>query len=264
MLAILGLLGVALTAAAFVETTETEDENERTDAGSADPNDGHATTFDLLDEPVDTDGTESSMMAGTFDMDEMVGTDGTDEMWGEGGDDSLFGGKGDDWLNGGMDDDILWGGAGHDVLYGDGGDDVIVGGNGMDWLEGANGSDTLSGSSGDDNLRGGAGDDVLMGGTGGDVIYGGTGDDVLIAEGTDNLNGGAGADTFDLTLAHDAEIADFDPASDVIEIAYEGDPPVLTTQTEDDSVTLLADGHVVATLPGLTELDVSRVNLIAA
>jgi hypothetical protein len=60
-------------------------------------------------------------------------------------------------------------------------------------------------------------------------------------------------------------IDDFNPAEDMIEITYAGDvPPVLTTITDADGTTLLADDAVVARLSGVTALDTSTILLVAA
>lgn len=264
MLAILGLLGVALTAAAFVDVPTPEEEADGVSgdagAGSTDSGDGAMMTFDiLLDDPAEPEPeppavTDAETLTGTL------------------GDDVLRAGRGDDLVEGLSGHDEIWGNLGDDNLSGGEGDDLVNGGNGDDWLSGGDGDDTLEGSWGDDTIVGGSGTDLLNGGGGNDLLdgsdagfdylNGSSGDDTLIAGGADNLNGGSGADVYQLTNAVGARIDDFDAAEDSIEIEYADIPPVLTTQTGDDGLTLFADGEVVATLAGITELDLTRVALI--
>ena len=140
------------------------------------------------------------------------------------------------------------GGAGNDALLGSLGDDVLVGGAGADTLHGGSGNDVLfdRDDADLDYLNGGAGDDILIGGDG------------------DNLHGGTGADTFALMPNNNAIIEDFNTTEDLIEITYEGEPPILSTTQGEAGLMLLADGETVATFIGLTELDVATVTLIAA
>ena len=95
-------------------------------------------------------------------------------------------------------------------------------------------------------------------------MNGGAGDDTLIGGQGDVLNGGTGADTFILSPDCGAVIEDYDPAEDVIEIMYEGGLPVLTTLVDGDSLTLLADGEIVAIFDGLTTLELDKISLMPA
>mgnify|MGYP000344938971 CR=1 FL=1 len=56
---------------------------------------------------------------------------------------------------------------------------------------------------------------------------------------------------------------DFDATTDRIEIVHDGAPPVLTTQLSDDGLTLLANGDALATFAGVSELDLTKVSLVA-
>lgn len=118
--------------------------------------------------------------------------DGPDRADGGAGDDEIHGGRGEDTLAGGTGDDALWGHVGDDLLRGGAGDDAIRAGAGHDRLFGGTGHDALGGDLGDDMLNGGAGRDVLHGGAGDDRLDG-TGDGSGAGAG-DFLNGGAGDD----------------------------------------------------------------------
>ena len=198
-------------------------------------------------------------LVGTTDDDALAGGIGADEIAGGDGDDDLSGNLGDDTLLGEDGDDVLTGGDGADALFGGDGDDVLSGGWGDDLLEGGNGADLMNGGAGNDILDGRDADDGF------DYLNGGAGDDLLLAGRGDHLNGGDGADTFALLSDGGNTIDDFDPDRDVLEVAYAGDtPPVLSTVTDDDGVTLLADDAVVAHLSGLKALDLGSVVLVAA
>ena len=195
------------------------------------------------------------------------GTEGDDALDGGLGDDDIAGGDGDDALTGNMGDDALSGDAGDDTLTGGDGADALFGGEGDDTLAAGWGNDVLVGGSGQDLLNGGGGDDILDGqdvDNGFDYLNGGAGDDVLLAGRGDHLNGGEGDDLFGLLTDGQATIDDFDPAHDRLEVAYTGDvPPVLSTATDAEGVTLMADDTVVARLSGVAALDLSTVVLIA-
>ncbi|WP_394155485.1 calcium-binding protein [Loktanella salsilacus] len=198
----------------------------------------------------------------------LTGTDSGDTLDGGLGDDTLFGGLGDDDMTGNMGRDTMFGDAGNDTLQAGAGDDTLFGGDGDDTLAGGWGDDSLTGGNGNDLLQGGWGNDVIDGRDddgGFDYINGGAGDDTLLAGAGDHLNGGDGFDTFVVQADGNNTIDDFNPAEDVIEITYSGDvPPVLTTTTDADGTTLLADDTVVARLSGVTMLDTSTILLVAA
>jgi Ca2+-binding RTX toxin-like protein len=150
----------------------------------------------LWDE-VQTGTEEGEWIAGGEGRDLIAGLGGADHLTGGGGADSLYGGAGGDSLLGGDGDDALDGGEDDDDLFGEMGDDWLAGGGGDDRLTGGDGADSLDGGEGDDSLLGSGGDDVLDGGAGADVLGGGDGDDVLIGLGDatrDYLNGAAGDD----------------------------------------------------------------------
>ncbi len=295
MFAILGLIGAALTAAMFVDFSSdaevTEDQDSQSDKNDGDilrvsdllSEDGHAMpgqekieieegatplvpiTFKgegVADapSPVATEppevrdqlnekwgGLDQDRLAGSEEADMLLGEDGDDVLSGAAGDDVLFGGKGDDRLEGGLGDDWLTGGAGNDVLHGDAGHDVLSGGAGSDMLDGGDGHDILE-------SREDATGDILIGGAGDDLINAGIGDE---------LTGGAGADTFSVVESAGAVITDFDPEEDVLEVAYDTVPPTLSTALGDDGLVLLANGEAIATLGGLSTLDLTSVRLVA-
>ena len=196
------------------------------------------------------------------------GTTGDDVLSGGIGADEIAGDDGDDELSGNLGDDLLWGDDGDDNLIGGDGDDALFGGDGDDTLSGSWGDDFLEGGTGADLLNGGGGDDMLDGrdaDDGFDYLNGGAGDDLILAGRGDHLNGGDGSDVFAVLSDGDNTIDDFDPIRDVLEVTYAGGtPPVLSTLTDDDGVTLLADDAVVARLSGVTALDLATVVLVAA
>ncbi len=134
--------------------------------------------------------------------------------------------------------------------------------------DGSLGNDVMDGGSGSDVLHGGSGDDILNGRETDfqtrDYLNGGAGNDVLLGGDGDNLNGGTGADIFALLSRSTTEV-DIDDMTeeDVIVIGYEGTLPELTTMTDDGGLHLLADGTSIAYLHGITNLDMSLVQLVA-
>lgn len=155
---------------------------------------------------------------------------------------------GDDLIGTDFDEEIA-GSDGADTLFGFEGDDDISGGGGNDFMDGGDGHDRLFGN--DDNAP-----DRLFGGEGHDQIWLGNGD---------TAEGGSGDDIFRIEDAAASVIADYNPDDDQVEVLY--DPtapvPVLTTETTDTGVNLLADGELVAVFSGTKDFDVGRVALIA-
>ena len=199
--------------------------------------------------------------------DTLAGDEGDDQMHGGAGDDQISGDEGDDLVLGHLGDDTLDGGIGADEMHGGTGADDVYGGDGDDIISGGYGNDTLIGGAGRDNIQGSDGDDVVDGATGEniaekDYLNGSEGNDTLIGNNSDVMSGGTGADQFEIVNGT-VEIMDFDD-DDVLVLHYDGSAPALTTETSANSTTLLADGAPVATLYGLTEFDVSTVQLIAA
>ncbi len=294
MFAILGLIGVALSAAVFVDFGGEEDADTDNMGDATEPDPEIVSVSDLLSDTgeampgaealdaVEGDlslnqiiytGDEGASIAAEDGDDYVHGGDGADELYGGSGNDELHGGRNDDFIIGDEGDDTLYGHVGDDVLDGGDGNDTLVGGDGDDRLDGGDGDDVLTGYLGDDTLIGGDGADMLNGGGGNDLLIGtddddtdflngGSGDDRIEAGVGDHLNGGTGADTFAVLNNGGAFIDDFDPAEDVIELGYDTVPPVLTTANGDDGLTLFADGEAVATLGGVTTLDLSTVRLI--
>jgi len=112
---------------------------------------------------------------------------------------------------------------------------------------GADGDDSMFGGDGADTLQGGAGDDTLSGGGEAgaqdginDELAGGAGDDTLILSQGDAGQGGDGEDTFVLTEGEtgQANISDFNPAEDVLEVV--ADPATEVTQTVSDDGLLVS------------------------
>lgn len=295
MLALLGLVGLAVAGTAFVgvmpsdegadapptDTDDTVDLEETQDllAQMTAPGAPGPAPAEPLDEVIGgevitgTDsadtltGTEGDDYIGGGDgNDSATGGDGDDQMHGHSGDDVLSGGRGDDLMTGDLGDDRLDGGAGADSLSGGSGDDVLTGGDGADVLAGGYGDDTLIGGAGEDNLQGSDGNDRLDGVTGEDVaqrdyLNGSEGNDHLIGNDGDVMSGGADADTFEV---HSGLVSIMDyTAEDVLVLNHQGTPPVLTTQTTAQGVTLLADGEPVAALYGLSSFDVTSVQFVA-
>ncbi|SMX42157.1 calcium-binding protein [Octadecabacter ascidiaceicola] len=296
MIAILGLLGVALAGTAMVGIPIG---GEQTDTPEPDNTD-HETlqNTDLLDiaetKSNPTEPTDGIVAETTDGYDEFFGGDGADlaegqgggdYLDGRGGDDTLQGDDGDDHIHGGAGDDDVAGDDGDDFVYGYIGDDDMTGGTGDDSLIAGDGADTLDGGAGDDTLLGGHGDDTLIGGAGNDNIQGSEGDDVIdgvtgedVAE-KDYLNGSAGRDTL---IGNDGDVmsggADRDrfeidsgtvsimdyADDDVLVLKFDGTPPELTTQTTTDGTMLFADGAPVASLYGVTSFDINSVQLIAS
>ncbi len=224
--------------------------------------------------------------------------EGDDSFVGTDSGDYADGGAGDDRLAMGDGDDTALGGAGADQLLGEAGDDRMFGAEGDDLLSGGAGDDTLFGGAGDDLLSGGAGHDLLVGGDGNDTLsglgdagnaedgidtlLGGAGDDLLILGAQDIAQGGEGADIFRLqpgpeddSLTGPAQVLDFDPAADRLELLYvpgtgaDGQPllpEVELVAGAGNSWTLRADGIAIAriTTSAGAELAADLVTLLPA
>lgn len=259
MLALLGLFGLAVSAAFVLDA----DEDQTTESASDGPDSDEVMSVDDLIEPLDPD-TDSTLPPPVGDESDApappLNLDGTRD------DDTLTGGAG-------MDD--LRGHPGDDALHGEDGDDTLLGGTGNDRLEGGDGEDTLMGSWGDDSLDGGNDRDLLLGGRGDDVLMGrgdaapdflngGGGDDHILAGDGDTVHGGSGDDLIGLATGQVVVIEDYDPAADTIEVVYEGEPPIIGAEVTTEGVTVLADAEPVARLNGIQAIDLSRIVLTAA
>lgn len=294
MIALLGLIGIAISALVIMDT-ETADDFDGYDSGEGTlDTSGGAGTIVPLSEIVYADELDDTIsisdvggppvFAGAGD-DMVTGGASDDYIDGEDGDDIISGGAGDDDLHGGRDQDIVNGGDGDDTISGHVGDDTLRGEGGNDALQGGDGDDTLDGGDGDDTLQGYLGNDTIITGNGADVAYGGAGDDMLdgrddgamdylnggagqdrlIGGTADHMMGGTGADVFAMQQDAGTFVGDFDADDDQIEVLYEGDiPPVITTQSSPEGLNLLADGEVITTLANVESLDLSRVTLVAA
>ncbi|MCP1167023.1 calcium-binding protein [Limimaricola litoreus] len=219
MLALIGLIGLALTGAALLPTVEIEESPDPAgdeasdpalevlpldDAPGFDAADGEtslpedAPTGDVAasDAPANalhegaTGTAEPQRLSdvGTARPDVIFGTPASDDIdAGAGndhvdlrdGDDRALGGDGADEMHGGRGADALRGEEGDDALWGHVGDDALWGDAGHDRLSGGDGADLLRGGAGADALAGDLGDDDLDGGDGRDVLHGGAGDDRL-------------------------------------------------------------------------------------
>ncbi|MCF2871289.1 calcium-binding protein [Octadecabacter sp. G9-8] len=243
--------------------------------------------FDLVEDVVETVGNtaDTLILAGGGGDDLLTGELGDDYLTGGAGDDSLTGGDGIDEIHGGAGEDMINGDDGDDTMFGYIGDDVMSGGTGNDRLIGGDGDDAIHGGTGDDQLNGGYGDDTLVGGAGRDNIQGSEGDDIidgvsgediaekdylngsegndtLIGNNGDVMSGGDGADRFEITSGT-VSIMDY-ADDDLLVLSYEGDVPVLTTETTTDGTMLLANGQPVASLFGVTTFDIGDVQMVAA
>ncbi|MCB5199377.1 hypothetical protein LGQ03_08995 [Loktanella sp. TSTF-M6] len=288
MLGFLGLFGLAMGGLVYMQN-DTEDDDQTVSGTAADDTSQMAGLDQMLDAsgtdvlamvqvdetagddadggdyvPLD-DGTQNdprwiaiARTQGTDDDDILSGEETSDTMDGGTGDDTITGKGGSDSLSGGDGSDRINAGQGNDTVSGDAGDDILEGGWGNDTLTGGEGRDTMFGGHGDD-LMNGADDDGAQ-----DFINGGDGDDTLIAGQDDILHGGDGSDLFVMNVGAGATISDYNAAHDTIELTYDDTPPELSTQTDDDGLTLFADGAPAARLLGVTELDLDTVVLTPA
>ena len=275
MLALLGLIGIAVAGTTFVNLSSSDDSGSAAaddafeDTDTEELADTNSDIFQFLDDTVDVPDPE-------IDLDPVIetvrnliseGTDGDDILNGLAGNDYLEGGAGHDVLTGGEGADHIHGGSGNDSATGDDGDDLLSGGDGDDKLSGGYGDDTLIGGAGHDNIQGSDGDDIIDGVSGEDVaekdyLNGSEGDDILIGNNGDVMSGRSGADRFEIT---DGAVSIMDyTGDDLLVLSYEGDAPVLTTEVTQDGMTLLANGEPVASLFGITSFDVTTVQLVAA
>lgn len=293
MLALLGLIGIAVAGTAFVNLSSSDDSGSAAaddafeDTDTEELADTNSDIFQFLDDTVDVPDPEIDLDPVIETVSNLIseGTDGDDILNGLAGNDYLEGGAGHDVLTGsesadhihggsGNDsatgddgDDLLSGGIGDDEVVGGYGDDVVLGGDGDDKLSGGYGDDTLIGGAGHDNIQGSDGDDIIDGVSGEDVaekdyLNGSEGDDILIGNNGNVMSGGSGADRFEIT---DGAVSIMDyTGDDLLVLSYEGDAPVLTTEVTQDGMTLLANGEPVTSLFGITSFDVTTVQLVAA
>ena len=193
------------------------------------------------------------------------GGKGNDTLEGGGGHDVMQGDLGDDWIIGGWGGEVLHGGPGRDTLDYSGLDAAVqvTRPPSLPWMatgsKGASGTDILLGFENfvltphDDrfdldrpgsfwvlpmNVDGGDGDDNITG-YDGDTIRGGPGDDRLALHNTGIVEGGPGSDTFVFfgDTVDGAEIVDFDPDEDMIELSVNGFSDVTT-----DDIQRMLDG----------------------
>jgi Ca2+-binding RTX toxin-like protein len=275
MLALLGLIGIAVAGTAFVNLSSSDDSGSAAaddafeDTDTEELADTNSDIFQFLDDTVDVPDPDIDLDPVIETVSNLIseGTDGDDILNGLAGNDYLEGGAGHDVLTGGEGADHIHGGSGNDSATGDDGDDLLSGGDGDDKLSGGYGDDTLIGGAGHDNIQGSDGDDIIDGVSGEDVaekdyLNGSEGDDILIGNNGDVMSGGSGADRFEIT---DGAVSIMDyTGDDLLVLSYEGDAPVLTTEVTQDGMTLLANGEPVASLFGITSFDVTTVQLVAA
>lgn len=212
MLAILGLLGLAVAGTAFISLPSEGDADEGPESSGTDPSNSgspeNEATPDLLqslDLGKENPTSSTTLLNDVTDvMEDLVesvtetGTDGLDNMLGTDGNDELSGLQGNDYMDGGLGDDLLSGGEGADDMHGGAGNDSLAGGAGDDFVFGYIGDDALSGGEGDDDMYAGDGNDAVYGGDGDDLMSGGYGDDTLVGgAGHDNIQGSEGDDLID-------------------------------------------------------------------
>ncbi|AGI69972.1 hemolysin-like calcium-binding domain-containing protein [Octadecabacter antarcticus 307] len=276
MLAIIGLLGLAIAGTALVGLPALSGESDNDPLDGADDATSEIADvgglFDMDEDvenpPVDdltvtglTDHTNASEVSIEFALTESLegygeffgddgddvaeGQSGHDYLDGRGGNDTLLGGEGDDHIHGGAGEDSLSGDDGDDLVYGYIGDDDLSGGTGNDTLHGGDGDDVINGGSDSDELLGGYGDDTLIGGAGRDNIQGSEGNDVLdgvtgedIAK-TDYLNGSEGQDTL---IGNDGDVMSGGADADRFEIT--GGTVFIMDYADDDLLVLNYEGDV--------------------
>lgn len=239
----------------------------------------------------------NDLMAGDAGADSLAGGDGQDYLAGGADDDTLEGGDGDDALLGGTGDDVLDGGDGDDFLIDvNGGDpetggNILLGGAGNDFIiawKAAPGTARDPQIALDPENRVIAPMEEEFGaqtpsfnqmilnnvlttsdGRSFDRVEGGTGDDTLLGDRGDLMFGGDGADVFsilappqpddpeDAGFGFVAEIADFEPGLDSLEIQTESaDPFTLAVEADQDGLWIVFNGRDVALLTGLQDGDV--------
>jgi len=190
-----------------------------------------------------------------------------DTLTGDGSDNELRARDGDDILSGGAGNDILDGGLGTDLVdY-----SADISGVQVDLAagvatDGSGATDTLFGieniigsNLGDDRLAGDGNNNLLNGQGGNDTLFGAGGDDTLI--------GGAGSDefSFDVSLAGNSIVADFDPASDIIDlsglsgISSSAQVLELASQVGADTVFNFAGSSI--TLAGVNLVDLTEAHI---
>lgn len=240
------------------------------------------------------------IITGTQGNDRLLGMDGADTIYGMGGndlmhggeyDDLMYGGDGHDSISGGLDNDKIWGGAGNDIIYGGSGQDTLYGGAGNDFISGNNGLDVIYGGQGHDTLMGGWSDDTIYGDAGNDLIYatfpdaqlaanfslkaemyGGSGNDTLhgLTTGSSTISGGEGEDTIVLEGYASAQILDFIPGVDYLDLnglspgAEKLNQSLIERIRPDGGtdMTLTLSGAASIVFQGLSELD--RAALLAS
>ena len=112
---------------------------------------------------------------------------------------SIVGTSSDDTLNGTIDDDTIVGLAGNDTLFGLGGSDTLIGDDDNDTLVGADANDVTPGLNEIDVLSGGAGNDLFV-------------------LGDTNWRAYDDSDTATAGNTDYANVTDFDPAKDVVQL----------------------------------------------
>lgn len=211
--------------------------------------------------------------------DAIFGGEGSDRLRGGWGPDKLVGGLGADTLFGGAGSDTLIGGRGNDVYIVYDRRTIVVDGrdHGYDWVDASisykltsnveqlvltgynpvNGGgnsranvitgnpadNSIWGQGGNDRIYGRGGDDLLFGGVGADRMEGGWGADTLYSlRGSDTLIGGPGPDVFVFSSRFQrerAEIVDFNPDQDRIEVRSHGDLAAATMMSRGLSKSLM-------------------------
>ncbi len=209
---------------------------------------------------------EDDALFGDIGDDQLYGEQDDDYLDGGAGNDRLDGGIGADTLIGGDGSDVFYVTLGDDGLVEDTITESLTGagvdtlyvpfavenytaptgveilrmnaGFGETSITGNASNNQLFGNAGDNTENGGAGNDALSGGAGSDNLGGGVGNDTLTGGvGRDTLEGGAGADQFriDSTAPTNVDnIADFDPAADLLQLQFNTFGTVLGTSITSD------------------------------
>lgn len=285
MLAVLGLMGVALSVLVWTDYEPDHNDDLKSNDGhsdqeidtsllDADSFVGGSAVLDPLafeDFDFEQEDIDGFQIAGTAEDDIMRGVSSDDHLLGFDGDDVIEGGSGNDDVDGGLGDDTLFGQNGNDILRGGSGIDHLRGGKGHDSLFGGDGADVLQGSLGEDIMFGGSGEDDLFGGHGNDIlsgrddleqdyVAGGSGDDYILGGQDDVLNGGSGSDVFEVTFG--TTIEDFDPQSDIVEIQLGGkDVTTIVFAETPDGLLIKSGEQHIAKLIGASEVQLTDKNI---
>lgn len=291
---ILSILGFAGTAVGGLVASD--------DGGNvaADDPDANSETADDLSGDLLLETSDTEILVGTGDdeqisvdagSDVLIGTDLDDVLTDWTGSNEMYGGDGDDTLQGGFDvgelselhgdagNDVITDGASDANIFGGDGDDRIVSGHGVSDIYGGAGDDAISTGIDTDVIHGDAGNDTITAigtDTEGEVdqVYGGEGDDTLQIRGATEAYGDEGADTFtgyfNTWVDEAPTVMDFNAVEDQLAVdiySHEGvqelDDFDINVQDFEDGTgaSIYVDGIEVMRIPGAQGLNLADVQL---